>query len=118
MIEKRLGTMAGEANETTSGGLDIPETSMTRMPTDLRDVRKKRIGRHRVFYTGYHTLCSYRSFYLKVFKKNDRDREDDAAFQAILRHALTDPPTRTLPDPTQPPRPDARESTSPGDGAT
>jgi hypothetical protein len=103
MVEKRLSTMAGEANENTSGGLDTPDTHMRRMPADLREIRKKRVGRHRVYYTGHHRQCSYQSFYIKVFKKGDEDREDDRLFQDRLRRALGESVARTLPDPTQPP---------------
>lgn len=103
MIEERLGRMAGEANVNASGGLDSPDTLMKRMPEDLREVRKKRIGRHRVYYTGFHRLCSYQSFYIKLFKKDDVDREDDRGFQQRLRRALAEPTARTLPDPTAPP---------------
>ncbi len=102
MIEKRLSQMAGEANVNMSGGLDTPDTRLMRMPEELRDIRKKRIGRHRVYYNGFHTQCSYQSFYLKAFKKNDVDREDDSGFQERLKRALLDPPMRRLPDPTQP----------------
>lgn len=103
MVEKRLSTMAGEANVTTPGGLDTPETHLRRMPEDLREIRKKRIGRHRVYYTGHHHLCAYKTFYLKAFKKDDVEREDDRAFQERLRRALVEPVARTLPDPTQTP---------------
>lgn len=102
MVEGRLGRMAGEANVNSSGGLDTPDTHMRRMPAALRDARKKRIGRHRVYYTGFHVQCTYRSFYIKANKKDDVDREDDRSFQDILIRALADPPVRTLPDPTQP----------------
>ena len=101
MVEKRLFTFAGDANENTSGGLDTPDTHMMRMPEELRDIRKKRIGRHRVYYRGHHRQCSYHTFYIKAFKKDDVDREDDRLFQERLKRALIEPIMRTLPDPTQ-----------------
>ena len=102
MVEKRLSKMAGEANTTTSGGLDTLDTHMMRMPAELREARKKRIGRHRVYYIGHHQQCSYRCFYIKVNKKKGVDDEDDASFQEKLKSALTDPTSRTLQDPTKP----------------
>lgn len=102
MIEKRLSTMAGDANTTTSGGLDTLDTHMMRMPTELRDARKKRIGRHRIYYIGHHHQCSYQCFYIKVNKRAGVDDDDNASFQEKLKSALTDPVSRTLPDPTKP----------------
>ncbi|HZG52771.1 MAG TPA: hypothetical protein VEZ40_11610 [Pyrinomonadaceae bacterium] len=102
MIEKRLSRMAGDANTTTSGGLDTLDTHMMRMPAELHDARKKRIGRHRVYYIGHHHQCSYQCFYIKVNKKKGVDDEDDASFQEKLKSALTEPALRTLSDPTKP----------------
>ena len=62
------------------------------MPPDLREIRKTTIGRHRLFFTGYHTQCRYVAFYLKRFKQYGVNDEDDKAFQNILRRALEDPP--------------------------
>lgn len=102
MIERRLSTFAGEANENTPGGLDTPDTHMMRMPEELREIRKKRVGRHRVYYKGHHSQCSYHAFYIKIFKKKGVDQEDNKVFQERLERALAEPTTRTLPDPTQP----------------
>lgn len=98
MIEQRLFRFADEANATQMGVLDSLINSMRRMPDDLKDIRKIRIGRHRVYYTGYHTQCSYHTFYIKSFKKTGVNDEDDKRFQDKLRRALTEPKTSTLSD--------------------
>ena len=85
MIEKRLIQFAQEASIAVSGGLDI--APMKRMPSDLQDARKITIGRHRVYYTGHHTQCSYTSFFIKEFKKTGVNDEDDSRFQKALIRA-------------------------------
>ena len=70
-IEKRLYEYAKMANVEVSGPLDLPQNRIKYMPDDLKEVRKHRIGRHRVFYVGYHTQCSYKAIFIKKFKKSD-----------------------------------------------
>jgi hypothetical protein len=101
MVEKRVSRFAGEANVNASSGLDTTDTHLMRMPEELRDVRKKRIGRHRVYYTGAHYYCAFKLIFIKAFKKDKVNKEDDKAFQDTLIRALSLPVTRTLPDPTK-----------------
>jgi hypothetical protein len=95
MIEDRLIYFAKEASTEVSGALDV--AGMHDLPADLKDIRKKRIGRHRVYYIGHHRQCSYHTFYIKEFKKSNVDRENDSSFRIKLRRALGEPPTRELP---------------------
>jgi len=88
MIEKRLFCFANEANTDTPGALDRPQTHMKRMPIDLKDVRKITIGRHRIYFTGHHSRCSYDVIYIKKFKKTGVDDDDDRNFQKKLKLAL------------------------------
>lgn len=102
MVERRLFQFASEANADNSGGLDNPTLVMKRMPEDLREVRKIRIGRHRVYFTGSHRQCSYRAFYIKPNKKKGVSDEDDSKHQRKLSAALREPATRALEIPTKP----------------
>jgi hypothetical protein len=102
MVERRLFQFASEANVENSGGLDDPTLVMKRMPEELRDVRKIRIGRHRVYFTGSHRQCSYRAFYIKAFKKTGVSDEDDPKHQRKLGAALREPATRALETPPKP----------------
>jgi hypothetical protein len=95
-FEKRVFRLADEAKTDISGALDLTSCHMKRMPQDLREIRKTTIGRHRLFFTGYHTQCRYVAFYLKLFKQYGVNDEDDKAFQNILRRALEDPPILEL----------------------
>lgn len=88
MIETRLFRFAADANTDTPGALDRPASHMTRMPTDLRDIRKITIGRHRVYFTGHHSKCSYSAIYVKKFKRTGVDDEDTKKFQNKLKLAL------------------------------
>lgn len=88
MIKKRLSQFAKDANTVTPGGLDTLDCRMKRMPDELDNVKKKRIGRHRIYYTGHHSQCSYTAIYIKMFKKSDVNREDDKKFQKTLIKAL------------------------------
>jgi hypothetical protein len=101
MIEQRLIALAREASLTQSGPLDV--AGLTRMPPELKTLRKKRIGRHRVFYVGHHTKCTYHALYVKEFKRFGKNDEDDRKFQKALARALAEPPTRTLTEPTPSP---------------
>lgn len=95
-IEKRLYEYAKIANKEQPGPLDLPKNRIKYMSEDLREVRKHRIGKHRVFYVGHHTQCSYTAFFIKKFKKSDKDQEGSTRFQNKLRRALDEPPTRNI----------------------
>jgi hypothetical protein len=84
MIERRLSKFAEDSDINKSDILDEPKNHMKRMPLELKDVKKIQIGRHRVYYTGHHTKCSYLVFYIKQFKKSDKNKEDDKKFQNKL----------------------------------
>lgn len=90
MIEKRLFGFADEANSERRGSLDASDKKLKRMPPGLENVRKIRIGRHRVYYVGSHWQCSYKAFYIKMFKKSDVDQEDSRRFQERLLRALAE----------------------------
>ena len=92
MIEKRLYNFAKEASIDNPARLDDPQCHMKRMPEDLKHIRKISIGRHRVYFTGYHNQCSYQVFYIKKFKQTGKKDEDDRRFQKILKTAVSDPP--------------------------
>ena len=94
MIEQRLANFAKDASPQHKGALD--GYLMKRMPSELKGIRKKRIGRHRVYYYGHHTQCCYNSFYIKVFKKKGVNDEDNKRFQKILIKAKNDLPSRLL----------------------
>lgn len=96
MIEKRLAQFAADANVEQAGHMDSPQHHMKRMPPDLRGARKMTIGRHRVYWEGHHSKCSYRLFYVKPFKKTGVDDEDDPGFQSKLKKALRAPGERQL----------------------
>ena len=61
MIENRLIHFSEEASVENSGALDM--APLTRFTGELKFARKKQIGRHRVYYTGFHTQCSYHAFH-------------------------------------------------------
>ena len=88
MIKKRLIHCAKEANRDTPGALDDLSCHMTRMPDQLKEINKKRIGRHRVFYTGTHQTCRYNVIFIKPFKKSGADDDDDRNFQQRLINLL------------------------------
>jgi hypothetical protein len=96
MIERRLFNFAKEADTNTPAILDDPRCHMQRMPEDLKNIRKITIGRHRIYYIGYHTQCSYSVFYIKKFKKTGRDDDDDKAFQKKLTKILNQPCQREI----------------------
>ncbi len=96
MIEKRLYNFAKESTVQNSSILDSSECHMRRMPKDLRNVRKIKIGRHRVYFTGHHTQCSYAAFYIKMFKRSGKNDEDNQRFQNELGPAICEPPIRTI----------------------
>jgi len=74
------------------------------MPEALREIRKRRVGYHRLYYTGHHTNCYYDTCYLLTFKKSDSKTEldDDKIFQSHLINALADKKiVRVLEDPEE-----------------
>jgi len=89
MIVKRLSHFAEEASLENRGALDI--SPPTRFTGDLKPVKKIRIGRHRVYYTGSHTQCTYNAVHIKKFKKSGVDDEDDKRFQKALIKAMQGP---------------------------
>lgn len=96
MVEDRLFTFANEANIGIPGALDNPSNHMKRMPSDLKGIRKIRIGRHRIYFTGHCNQCSYRTFYIKKFKTSGKNDEDTKKFQERLRRILQEPSTREI----------------------
>jgi len=95
-FKKRVFRLADEAKTDISGALDLTSCHIKRMPPSLREIRKTTIGRHRLYFTGYHTQCHYSTCFLKLNKKAGVDDDDDKAFQNKLRRALEDPPILEL----------------------
>ena len=96
MIEKRLFMFAQESNQQQAGILDNTKYHMQRMPEDLKAIRKIPIGRHRIYYKGHHTQCSYEAFYIKKFKQFGKDDEDNSRFQNKLISAVGRPPIQPI----------------------
>jgi mRNA-degrading endonuclease RelE of RelBE toxin-antitoxin system len=111
IIEDRLKQFAGDSGIGQPGFLDLPAHHLKGISDkDLKSMRRIRIGRHRVFYTGHYNQCSFTVFFIKLFKKTGVNDEADRAFQRQLASIIATPRTRTLrkPDsPTiiQPPKP-------------
>jgi hypothetical protein len=101
MIEKRLFRFAKEANPANPGAFDAPGTRIRRLPRELREIRKKRIGRHRIYYKGHHRLCAYQTIHIKIHKKDGVDEEDDKQFQKLLIARLTDKQVENITEPNQ-----------------
>jgi hypothetical protein len=100
---KKIRNRAFGAKIATQGLLDAPNTHLRHFPNDLRHVRKETIGRHRVYYFGHHTDCSYTVFYIKLNKRGDSWAQDDdnPQFQDKLRIALASETAVTYPDPDE-----------------
>ena len=81
MIEKRLERLAQDASPDNPGALDTPDCLIKRMPPGLRELRKRRIGRHRAYFKGSHHICFYKVGFIKLNKKKGTDDEDDPNFQ-------------------------------------
>lgn len=96
LIENRFFKMADQADTDNPGALDDLSHSMMGMPAELRDAKKVRIGRHRVFYTGRHSQCQYQMFYIKWFKKAGTEDENDKKFQDKLKRLIDGPAHREL----------------------
>ncbi|MGI9105028.1 MAG: hypothetical protein ACR2G4_02140 [Pyrinomonadaceae bacterium] len=107
-VEDKLKKLATEANTTQSGALDTPDCLLhgEGWSGNLADVRRKRVGRHRVFFVGHHTRCSYRTLYIKMYKKTGVEDENDPALQEKIKGLLGKPLTRIL-NPEKPPDPSA-----------
>ncbi len=95
-IEKKVRSLAFNASVTSPGLLDSPGKLMHHMPDALKDVKKYTIGRHRLYYLGHHSDCSYDVIFIKWFKKDDKNREVSKAFQEKLISALRLPTERVL----------------------
>lgn len=94
-IEDNMSRHAWAANIETPGILDRESNHLQAgFAVDLRQagIRKQRIGRHRIFYTGQHTECNYSAFFVKSYKKKDDNQRDDnnVNFHAVVREALSD----------------------------
>ena len=102
--EEELARLADEDSIASPDGLHgTLEPILSWLHDDeLRGLRKKRLGRHRAFFAGRHTDCHYRLFYLKMYKREETDREEDKVFQSKILRALSPPETRTLEPPPQP----------------
>lgn len=105
-IERNMAERAHGAGRNQAGVLDSPDTRLRRgFAEDLRDVgvRKERIGRHRVYFTGTHEDCNYTAFFVKSFKRGDDDAVDDnnPNFHAVLQNALDTNMARRIADPNE-----------------
>lgn len=110
LLEKKIIKRAFGANLATQGLLDAPNTHLRQMPDDLTHIRKETIGRHRIYYFGHHSDCSYTVFYIKLFKKSDNAAQDDnnPQFHNKLRTGLSSPPTTEILDPNEKPKENIR----------
>ncbi|MGH9427955.1 MAG: hypothetical protein ACRD2L_16850 [Terriglobia bacterium] len=97
-IEKKLVAFARSASIQQAGPLDDTSCHLQGFPADLKSIRRRRIGRHRVFYTGQHTTCAYEAIYVKAWKKKGVEDENDHAFRQHLRRALDRPTVGRLPN--------------------
>jgi hypothetical protein len=96
LIEKKLLDFASAASPTQPGPFDETSCHIKGLPADLKLVRRRRMGSHRVFFTGYHTQCAYWTFYIKKNKKKGVDDELDPTFHDKLRTALGDTTKRVI----------------------
>lgn len=89
-LAEKLKHLAGDSTVQRAGYLDLPMHHMHGMPSDLKHIRRVRTGRHRTFYTGHHSQCSYTVFYIKKFKKTGVKDELDKTFHRLLKGAVND----------------------------
>lgn len=89
-LENKLSHWAEDSRVDRSGFLDLPMHHLHGLPDNLKHIRRVRTGRHRAFYIGHHSQCSYTVFYLKTFKKKGEKEELDKHFQRELVAALSD----------------------------
>ena len=94
LILERMTRWAAE----TAHPLDNPSHRMKRMPADLKDVRKIRVGRHRCFFTGHSSGCCYTLIYVKTFKRSGVQDEDSGRFQQKLISMLVEASSMPPPD--------------------
>ena len=90
LLVRKLKDWAGDSSVERSGFLDLPMHHLHGMPDDLKHIRRVRTGRHRAFYVGHHTRCSYSVFYIKTFKRTGVNDELDKGFQKALKAAVAD----------------------------
>jgi hypothetical protein len=96
-INKRMINFAKESSKTCRGPLDhAPMKRMAKTSPELNGVLKLTVGRHRVYYTGHHTQCCYNIIYIKAFKRDGVDDDDDKSFQKILLSAKSKNSSRLL----------------------
>lgn len=93
-VERRMESFAHDAKVDKRGILDATNTHLrTGFAADLRKagVRKKQVGRHRVYFTGEYTDCTYTAFFIKENKRGDDWSQDDnnPDFQSLVRTALS-----------------------------
>lgn len=96
--ETRLALLAADDSQDRAAGLEclLEPVSSWRHNEQLRQVRKYRIGRHRFYIAGRNTQCAYVVCYVKVFKKKEKDPEEDMRFQRRILNALTNQAFRVL----------------------
>src|SRR5688572_9706810 len=95
-IERKLKRMALEADVDKPSLLDALDTNIKRFSGALKVIRKRSFGRHRIYYIGLHSQCSYRAIFIKEFKKKGVDDEDSTSFQNKLITALATPASRII----------------------
>ena len=97
-IEKRLFQFAEDSTVEKSGILD-DKAPLTRYSGDLKLTRKIDVGRHRAYYTGFHTHCTYKLFHIKINKKEGVDDDDDPRFKRFLLKVMKEPQQREISPP-------------------
>jgi hypothetical protein len=113
MIERRLKELAADSEVGKPGFLDLPAHHLKDMPSDLKLMRRIRIGRHRVFYKGNYNQCSFTVFYIKIHKKKGVKDESDQLFQTLLAGVIGEPTTRLLREPEKPAESQVAPATQP-----
>jgi hypothetical protein len=58
--------------------------------SDLKGIRKRDCGRHRLYFEGRHSDCKYTIIFVLCFKKTSEDKPDSKKFQNMIRKALDD----------------------------
>ena len=97
-IEKNMIGYAKNSTVQRKGALDdIHPTA--RWDGELKEVKKKRVGRHRVYFIGFHTRCTYKIVHVKVWKKTDVDEEDDPNFKRYISKVMNAGVSRTIAPP-------------------
>jgi mRNA-degrading endonuclease RelE of RelBE toxin-antitoxin system len=78
------GSISDYARDYPAEILDHPRT---RLRSWRPDVGRKRFGSHRVFYMGRACRCHYDMIWIKLFKKDGTDDENDPGFREIVENA-------------------------------